>query len=624
VRYNGAVPVCIAGMHRSGTSVVARVLSDCGLYLGSEDELTKPDANNREGSWENFCFVELNDELLAAFDGRWDQPPQLPMGWEERPEVEPLRDRAVELIRRFETHEPWGWKDPRNTLTLPFWRRLIPGMSVVACVRDPREVALSLVDRGFSSEADALDLWLGYYQRLVDTIPFDELTVVQFDALFERPAEEVRRLAQALGFAPSETQVARATARVNELVRHSYTPDGRGEHDRLPVAIAECYEKLQTATHTDFGSRQAPHHPEARGGTVEEGAPPELPYTTLDDSPDSAHTLVMDLVPHEAKVLDVGCATGYMARALVDNRSCRVTGIEISEEAGKQARRHCDRVIIGDIETMDLDEELGEERFDAIIFADVLEHLRYPAQVLLRVRTFLSENGAILASIPNVAHGSVRLALLAGEFRYRPLGLLDKTHLRFFTREGVQDLFEESGYAVTTWRRRRLDLADAEIRVPPSVPNEARVALAGDPEASTYQFIVRATPSDAASQLRALHEALRTARDLEALMPTEEELALVREELATLQRAHEGLQRRFVAAGTAFSDHAHELRELISPLRDELSWRSHAMESQTEEIEWRKGVMEKQETQLAALQSSRLFRYSAPVRKVLRRIRPRR
>jgi 2-polyprenyl-3-methyl-5-hydroxy-6-metoxy-1,4-benzoquinol methylase len=612
-------------MHQSGTSVVARVLSDCGVYLGSEDDLMKPEADNRDGCWENVPFVELNDELLAAFDGRWDQPPQLPVGWEKRPEVEPLRDRAVELIRQFETHEPWGWKDPRNTLTLPFWRRLIPGMSVVACVRDPRGVALSLVDCGFSSEGDALDLWLTYYRRLVDMTPSDELTVVQYDALIEQPDEEVRRLAQALGLAPSEIQIARATARVNELVRHHYAPDGRGEHDQLPVAIAECYEKLQIAARTGFGS-EGPHPgPEAPDGTVETGEPPELPYTTLDDSPGSAHTLVMGLVPDRAKVLDIGCATGYMAQALADNRSSRVTGIEISAEAGKQARRHCERVIIGDIETMDLERELGEERFDAIIFADVLEHLRYPAQVLLRVRPFLSESGAILASIPNVAHGSVRLALLAGEFRYRPLGLLDKTHLRFFTREGIQDLFEESGYTVTTWRRRRLDLADAEIRVPPSVPDEARVALAGDPEASTYQFIVRAIPSDAANQLRALHEALRSAReDLEALMPTEVELASVREELATLQRAHEALQRRFVAAGTAFSDHAHELRELIHPLRDELSWRTYAMKSQTEEIEWRKGVMEKQEAQLAAIQNSRLFRYSAPVRKVLRRIRPRR
>jgi 2-polyprenyl-3-methyl-5-hydroxy-6-metoxy-1,4-benzoquinol methylase len=623
-------------MRRSGTSVVARALSDCGLYLGSEGELTKPNAEDHEGygSRENVGFAELNDDLLAAFDGSWDQPPQPPVGWEEDPEVEPLRKRAVELIRRFESHEPWGWKDPRNTLTLPFWRRIIPGLKVVTCVRDPREVALSLVDRGFSSEGDALDLWLAYYRRLIDTIPLDELTVVQYDAFFERPEEEVRRLAQALGFAPSESQVARATAGVKELVRHHYAPDGRGDHDRLPGAVADCYEKLQSAALAISGPRNRPRHrdQQARGGAVQQVAPPELPYTTLDDSPGSAHTLVMELVPDEAKVLDVGCATGYMARALVKSRSCRVTGIEISEEAGQQARRYCERVIIGDIETLDLESELGEERFQAIIFADVLEHLRYPARTLQRVRPFLSESGAVVASIPNVAHGSVRLALLAGEFRYRDLGLLDKTHLRFFTREGVQDLFEESSYTVTKWRRRRLDIADAEILVPSSIPNEARVALAGDPEASTYQFIVRAIPSNAAGQVTALRDALRSAQEelealrplKEAIEPIREELASVRQELATLRLAYEALQQRLVAERAAFSNHAHELRELINPLRDELSWRSHAMESQTEEIEWRKGVMEKQETQLAAIQSSRLFRYSAPVRKVLRRIRPRR
>jgi 2-polyprenyl-3-methyl-5-hydroxy-6-metoxy-1,4-benzoquinol methylase len=623
-------------MHRSGTSVVARALSDCGLYLGPDDELIEPNVENREvaGPWEHVGFVELNDDLLAAFDGSWDQPPQLPTSWEEHPAIKPLRKRAVDLIRRFESREPWGWKDPRNTLTLPFWRRIIPGLKVVTCVRDPCEVALSLVDQGFSSEGDAFDLWLAYYRRLIDTIPLDELTVVQYDAFLERPDEEVRRLAKALGFAPSEFQVARATASVNELVRHHYAPDGRGEHDRLPVAVADCYEKLQSATRTVSEPRTGrPHRGrEACGGAVQHVAPSELPYTTLDDSPGSAHTLVMELVPEGAKVLDVGCATGYMARALVDKRSCRVTGIEISEEAGQQARRYCERVIIGDVETLDLESELGEERFQAIIFADVLEHLRYPARTLQRIRPFLSESGAVVASIPNIAHGSVRLALLAGEFRYRDLGLLDKTHLRFFTREGVQDLFEESSYTVTTWRRRRLDIADAEILVPPSIPNEARAALAGDPEASTYQFVVRAIPSNAAEQLRALRDALRRAQgELETLRPMREELASVTEELATVRLAYQALQQRLVVERTAFSNHAYELRELINPLRDELSslrdelsWRGHAMESQTEEIEWRKGVMEKQEAQLAAIQSSRLFRYSAPLRTVLRRIRPRR
>src|SRR5207248_2616993 len=96
--------------------------------------------------------------------------------------------------------------------------------------------------------------------------------------------------------------------------------------------------------------------------------------------------------------------------------------------------------LVGDAEELDLETELGGERFDAILFADVLEHLRDPAALLKRVRPLVAENGVVIASIPNVAHASVRLALLGGSFRYREWGLLDETHLRFFTRHGVEDL----------------------------------------------------------------------------------------------------------------------------------------------------------------------------------------
>lgn len=358
-----------------------------------------------------------------------------------------------------------------------------------------------------------------------------------------------------------------------------------------------------------------------------------LRYTKFDKSPGSAHMLLLELVPEEqgARVLDVGCATGYFAKELTERRSSRVTGIEVSPEAAELARRECERVIVGDIETLDLEAELGEERFRTIVFGDVLEHLRDPAQTLARIRPFLTDTGSVVASIPNISHGSVRLALLAGEFRYREQGLLDRTHLRFFTREGVQDLFEESGYVITTWRRRRLEISDAEIDIPASVPNEARAALIDDPEASTYQFVIRAVPSDAASQLKGLREVLRDTREeLEALRPLqekaaglEEEITSVQGDLATIRQVHKELQRRVVAERAAFSDHAHELAERLEALTEELAWRSDVMKHQHEEIEWRRHVMEDQGSRLAALEASRVVRYSAPLRSLFRRLRAR-
>ena len=235
-------------------------------------------------------------------------------------------------------------------------------------------------------------------------------------------------------------------------------------------------------------------------------------YTRYDDSAGSTHNLVVELVPEGSSVLEFGCATGYMSDVLVRRGGCRVTGIELDPDAAAEASAYCERVVVGDAETLDLDEHLGDERFDAVLFADVLEHLRDPAAMLRRVRPYVAEEGAIVASIPNIAHISVRLALLGGEFRYRDMGLLDDTHVRFFTRESIVDLFESTGFVVSTWRRRRIEPGDAEIAPPADVPDSVQSWLGSDPELTTYQFVVRAVPADAATQLAEMRTNLREAR----------------------------------------------------------------------------------------------------------------
>jgi 2-polyprenyl-3-methyl-5-hydroxy-6-metoxy-1,4-benzoquinol methylase len=155
-----------------------------------------------------------------------------------------------------------------------------------------------------------------------------------------------------------------------------------------------------------------------------------------------------------------------MTRELKRVLGCSVVAVELSTDAAELARPYCERLIVGDADTMDMDAEFRGERFDAVLFADVLEHLRDPGRVLLRVRPLLADGGAVIASIPNVAHGSVRLALLNGQFRYTPTGLLDNTHLRFFTRDSVRDLFEAAGYHISHWQRTSRTIDEAEIHVP--------------------------------------------------------------------------------------------------------------------------------------------------------------
>jgi SAM-dependent methyltransferase len=274
--------------------------------------------------------------------------------------------------------------------------------------------------------------------------------------------------------------------------------------------------------------------------------------------------LVVDLVPQGARVLEFGCATGYMSEVLKTRKGSKVTGIEISPEAGELAKEHCDRVIIGDAEELDYDELLGKERFDAILFADVLEHLKDPGEVLRRIRPFLSRRGSVVASIPNIAHGSVRLALLAGEFRYRDLGLLDNTHLRFFTREGIHDLFEGAGFVITNWLPTRLEIDGTEVRVPALPMSEPlREWLQKDPDTSVYQFVVRAVASTAANQVATLRDELAAASEQLIELENSRRAAAHANELQETveqQKAFiEGLRERVKALG----DQERETHELL-------------------------------------------------------------
>lgn len=282
--------------------------------------------------------------------------------------------------------------------------------------------------------------------------------------------------------------------------------------------------------------------------------PHAFKYTEFQADPGSTHSKIVSLVPPATRVLEFGCATGYMSEVLKNKLGCTVIGVEISPEAAAIAEQHTERVIVGDAEKIDYAVELAGEEFDVVLFADVLEHLKEPGDVLRRIRPFVAENGVVIASIPNIAHGSVRLALLGGEFRYRDLGLLDETHLRFFTRSSIQDLFEETGYVITHWLRQRFDVGETEISVP-DVPDAVREWLSADPETTTYQFVLRALVSDPANQLRTLREELeelRPNRDAAGqLAALEEELGELRGELPPLRAEVESLRAEITAVRRA-------------------------------------------------------------------------
>jgi 2-polyprenyl-3-methyl-5-hydroxy-6-metoxy-1,4-benzoquinol methylase len=241
--------------------------------------------------------------------------------------------------------------------------------------------------------------------------------------------------------------------------------------------------------------------------------------TEVDLNSNSSHAQIVELVGYDRRVLDVGTSTGYLAEVLAEH-GCSVTGIELNPEAALQAEKCCDRVIVGDVESLDLGAELGDESFDVIVFGDVLQHLKNP------LLTLKHAEGCMVASIPNVAHGSVRLALMQGEFRYRPQGLLDNSHLKFFTRESVEQLFEDAGLLITESRRTTLGVFDTEIEIDrEQVTDEVLQQVEEDPESLTYQFVLRASPFGGAATmatyeklLYALTRRLRGAEHTERLL----------------------------------------------------------------------------------------------------------
>ncbi len=190
-----------------------------------------------------------------------------------------------------------------------------------------------------------------------------------------------------------------------------------------------------------------------------------------------------------SRVLDLGAADGSVARAL-KARGCAVWGVEIDEQAAEAARRVCDRVVVADLETEDVWQAVEGETFDAILALDVLEHLRNPAPVLKRAASHLNATGVVVVSLPNVTHGALRLSLLNGHFEYTPLGLLDRTHLRFFDRSGAERLMADGGLVISERLRVKRGLEETEIPVAKEeIPPSLAEILARDPDSTTYQFV---------------------------------------------------------------------------------------------------------------------------------------
>jgi 2-polyprenyl-3-methyl-5-hydroxy-6-metoxy-1,4-benzoquinol methylase len=237
------------------------------------------------------------------------------------------------------------------------------------------------------------------------------------------------------------------------------------------------------------------------------------------NAPNNPHSFSLQLIGRDKHVLELGCAAGHVTRALVQ-QGCTVVGVENDEEAAKRAAEVAEDVLVVDLSSADdLTQAVGEQRFDVVLAGDVLEHLPDPVGVLYAARRLLRPGGFVVLSLPNIAHVDVKLHLLTGRFDYQEYGLLDRTHLRFFTFDSVVRLLDDADLQLAEVRRVVRPPFDTELAVDrATVPAEALALAMRDAEAETYQFVVKAVPNDADGEVA---RAAQRYRELDATLGQE-------------------------------------------------------------------------------------------------------
>ena len=327
------------------------------------------------------------------------------------------------------------------------------------------------------------------------------------------------------------------------------------------------------------------------------------------EADNNAHAFTLGMVGFNKAVLEFGCASGHVTKALVD-RGCRVVGVEVDPEAARVAEAWAEEVVVGHVEQDDVWDHLSAEKFDAVLFGDVLEHLGDPLTTLRTALRFISPSGFVVMSVPNVAHGDVRLSLLRGSFEYRETGLLDRTHLHFFTKDSVVDLCRQAGLAVVDIKRVVIPLFQSELGLARDDFDQGTIdRILEDPEAESYQFVVKAVLDNGDQALAALSETIVDLSD--QVRRHEVQAALFRAELRERDELVEEVRH---------------LRILVRE-RDRLALQVQRLQSnvwEREQLALKVTELERElrssGKEIDAIYATRTFRYLAPLRRRYGRI----
>ncbi|MHB1391307.1 MAG: class I SAM-dependent methyltransferase [Thermoleophilia bacterium] len=205
--------------------------------------------------------------------------------------------------------------------------------------------------------------------------------------------------------------------------------------------------------------------------------------------------LIAGKIARGSRVLELGTATGYFSRFLKEQLDCRVDGMELDAGMAESAAPYCEKLVVGDMQQEKLADHFDAAVYDFIVCADVLEHLFSPEAVLEQLPPLLKPGGRVLISIPNVGYAGLVLDLIEGGFQYRQEGILDRTHIRFFTRGSFEGFLFESGFRVESVEPVRRPFEESEFfgRLDP-LPVPLKNYLFARPDADAYQFVFVASP----------------------------------------------------------------------------------------------------------------------------------
>jgi methionine biosynthesis protein MetW len=217
-------------------------------------------------------------------------------------------------------------------------------------------------------------------------------------------------------------------------------------------------------------------------------------------SPASLYGQIVACVRPRSRVLEVGCATGYLSEYLTSRLSCKVVGVEKDSRAAEVARQRCLSIVIGDIQVDDVMSRVGalaESGYDRILLIAVLEHLAEPEVVMTKLKPMLAPGGRVIITLPNIAHWTVRRDLLLGRFEYQEYGVLDRTHLRFFTLDSATRLIEGCGFCIEHVGMEYVGLMPLRRLAAKSLPIGERLLgrlLRRYRTLTAYQFLFQARP----------------------------------------------------------------------------------------------------------------------------------